>query len=219
VVRVNEWPAGITVGSIKTWPGALTPEWKRKPSAFGATLTTTLVQMRREVSAITETAAQRSSVELLVAIPPEQFRTTDGMPRARAVASHPGIILSLDSKHGHLSYPCDTFTTWQDNLRAVVLALESLRRVDRYGVTRHGEQYRGFAAIEASGFTSVDAAFAVLEEVLGFRISREHPSEAASAVRVAKRQTHPDVTGDPVSVNAWHRVVEAERVLREAGRL
>lgn len=44
-------------------------------------------------------------------------------------------------RRGHLSYPCDTFTTLQDNLRVIALALEALRMVDRYGVTRRGEQY------------------------------------------------------------------------------
>lgn len=215
---MSDWPDGVTVGPIATWPGTLTPEWKRKTSPFGADLTATLELMRREVNAVTDTAAQRSSVEVLIAVPAEQFRL-DGKPRARATATHPGVILSLESRHGRLSYPCDRFTTWQANLRAIVLALESLRRVDRYGVSSHGEQYRGYLAIESRATTSVDDAFAVLDATLGVRVGREFSTDVRDAIRAAKRITHPDVTGDPSSLDRWHRVVEAERVLREAGAL
>jgi hypothetical protein len=34
--------------------------------------------------------------------------------------------------------------TWQDNLRAVALGLEALRRVERYGIAQRGEQYAGW---------------------------------------------------------------------------
>src|SRR5579863_10251967 len=46
-----------------------------------------------------------------------------------------GIILTFNSKHGPLSYPCDKYSNWQANLRAIALSLEALRAVDRYGVT------------------------------------------------------------------------------------
>jgi hypothetical protein len=71
-------------------------------------------------------------VEVLVAIAPEPFRL-DGQPRAQAKAEHPGVILSLQSRHKQLSYPCDTIMTWQDNLRAITLALEALRNADATG--------------------------------------------------------------------------------------
>src|SRR5947208_1880483 len=84
----------------------------------------------------------------------DQFAVTesdirlDGRPRARAVASHPGVVLAFDSRHGPLKYAVDTFDRWQDNLRAIALGLEHLRAVDRYGVTRRGEQYTGWRQIE-----------------------------------------------------------------------
>lgn len=218
---MSAWPDSLTVGPISDWPGALTPEWKRKPSPFGAAFTTTLDELDREVFHVTETAAQRASAELLVAIPAEQFRL-DGKPRAQAKATHPGVILSFDSKHGHLSYPCDTFNTWQANLRAIVLSLESLRRVDRYGVTRSGEQYRGFLAIEGAvpaGPMTVEHAFTVLDDLRGFRISREHPNEIAMVLRYAKRVTHPDTGAQNEFGHTFQDVADAERVLREAGLL
>ena len=65
-----------------------------------------------------------------------------------------------------MSYPCDKYSNWQANLRAIALSLEALRAEDRYGVTRRAEQYKGWAKllppnaefasdIEAAGFLSI----------------------------------------------------------------
>ena len=48
-----------------------------------------------------------------------------------------------------LRFPCRTFKSWEDNVRAIALALESLRRVDRYGITT-GAQYGGYKALPAA---------------------------------------------------------------------
>jgi hypothetical protein len=107
----------------------------------------------------------------------------DGKLRANAYPEHPGVILTFDSKFGPLSYPCDRFTTYQDNLRAIALALEALRKVDRYGVTKRGEQYTGWKAIPAK--TGGDPG-------RGHEIIREYGS-----VKAALLATHPDHGGDP----------------------
>lgn len=207
---MTDWPAGLRVAPIREWPGGLTPDTRRRRSQFSANWRETTALLRRELR---ELGAK--DAELLVAIPPQQFRL-DGYPRATAKAEHPGVILSFDSRHGHLSYPCDTFTTWQDNLRAVALALEALRKVDRYGVTRHGEQYRGFAAIEAAPaadalpFNSANSARIWLLNYWSL------PGDVtlAATVRAAKRATHPDHGGD---AEQFRQVMAAEQLLRDAG--
>lgn len=114
---------------IQSWPGALTKI--RRRAQFKAGYTATLGLLDRELQYL---AAK--DVVLQVALRDEDIRL-DGAPRANAKpASHPGVILSFDSKHGPLSYPCDTFADWEDNLRAIALSLEHLRAVDRYGVTK-----------------------------------------------------------------------------------
>lgn len=55
--------------------------------------------------------------------------------------------MSFDTKKGSLRFPCDTYISWEDNLRAIVLTLERLRAIDRYGVTQHAEQYKGWNAL------------------------------------------------------------------------
>jgi hypothetical protein len=125
----------------------------------------------------------------------------DGLPKASArVPQSPSVILSFNSKHGALSYPCDTFTKWEDNLRAIALALEALRTVDRYGVTKTGEQYRGWTALPP-----VDSK--TLEQEAAEFISRHSPSQFVTssilssvtvfqdAYRHAARKLHPDTGG------------------------
>ena len=51
-----------------------------------------------------------------------------------------------------LVYATDCCDFWQHNLRSIALGLEALRAVDRYGISRRGEQYAGFrAALTAGG--------------------------------------------------------------------
>lgn len=81
----------------------------------------------------------------------------DGMLRTHARVGFPGVRVSFDSHHGPLTYATDAYErwhgyglqSWQANVRAIALALEALRAVDRYGVSGRGEQYRGWTAIAA----------------------------------------------------------------------
>lgn len=108
----------------------------------------------------------------------------DGLPRADArVPSHPGVVVSFDSKHGPLRYGTDAFPAWQANLRAIALGLEALRKVDRYGIGRRGEQYQGWRALPAGDDPS---------EVRGARLIEEF-----GGVKEALKATHPDHGGDP----------------------
>lgn len=211
---MSAWPETMKVGPIGEWPGVLTRD--RQPSKFSAGLGDTLTLLEREIYFLSDTKAQQDSAELLVAIPPGAFRV-DGRPYMNAKAEHPGVIFSIDSKHGHLSYPCDTYPSWQDNLRAIAKALEALRMVDRYGVTKRGEQYRGFLAIEAtpapSGFTNPDAAWAFLESLVAGWADRREP---ARLLRGAQRIAHPDSGGDEAT---FQRVSLAEAKLRKEGLL
>lgn len=217
---MSDWPTNLNVGPIREWPGDLTHARKSAPfktSEFDSyrrrstPLTTTLELLDRELRMLGARDA-----EMLVAIAPSDFRL-DGKPRTQAKAEHPGVILSFDSKVGHLSYPCDTFTTWQDNLRAIALALEALRKVDRYGVTKRGEQYRGFLAIEATaapaGFRTGLEAAAWLRSWVGPGWD-ERPLRAV--LREAQRTTHPDMSGDAAT---FQRVSLAEAKLRAEGLL
>jgi hypothetical protein len=200
---VSYWPAGMKTAPIGQWPGHLTTKHQRAP--FSATLGSTMEILNREIRALSG-----SNVLIQIAVPASKFRL-DGMPYADAKPEHPGLILTLDSKHGALSYPCDTFSTWQDNLRAIALALEALRKVDRYGVTKGGQQYRGFLAIEGAAAGPFD--FTALIHDAGWTTS---VVDLTLQLRQAKRLTHPDMDGD---ADTFQRVMLAERYLTENGQI
>lgn len=163
----------IITRPITGWIGEKTPPYRRTGSPFKSLTSATLAQLEREVGHL---GARRVVVELAIT---EGDVRNDGLPRANARPSHPGVVVSFESEHGPLRYAVDRFETWQDNLRAIVLGLESLRRVDRYGMSSDGQQYRGWVALEASTASS-----------RGEELIREH-----GGVTEALKATHPDHGG------------------------
>ena len=203
---MSEWPDAITYRPIDTWPGTMTRA--RGLSPFSAPLRSTLVKMRKELVAI-----RAKNVVLQIALRESQFRI-DGAPYAKAIPEHPGVILAMETPDGPLKFPCDKFTDWTDNLRAIVLTMERLRQAGFYGVTGHGEQYAGWRAI--------DAPRASREEDMSFlgRIANLTPADYAGAdntvvldalVRRALRNAHPDRGG---TAELFQAVKDAEKRLR-----
>lgn len=214
------WPPDLTCRPIDAWPGDFTQG--RRYAPFRASWTHTVADLGRELRHL-EAVHPVLMVDLL-----ERDIRLDGMPRAGARPEHPGVILAFDSKHGPLKYPCDTYTDWQDNLRAIVLAMDALRRVDRYGVTRHGEQYTGWKALPAgrgdasSGMTATDAV-GILARAAGHGVPADATARVwlreygAMVVRQARAATHPD--RHQGNTDQWHLVDNAEQTLRQAGWL
>lgn len=197
---------------IQDWPGPLTA--KRKPSPFRSGWNQTLRLLESEIRKL-------GGKEMIfqMALREEDIRL-DGKIRANArPAEHPGIIVSFESRYGQLSYPCDTYDHWQDNVRAVALSLEKLRAVDRYGVTKRGEQYRGFGKLPPAGGTTVtmsaSEAAAVVADAAGWNSAPPtmltNADVARTAYRDAARRVHPDVPGG--SVRAFQLLQEAKSAL------
>lgn len=159
----------------------------------------------------------------------------DGMLRADAkVGAHPGVRIAFDSRFGPLTYATDAYEQhysgaapgWQANVRAIALGLAALRAVDRYGVTRRGEQYTGWKQITA-GPTAMPAAMTV-EDAARFLaeqacITRDDPTalnaadvlpDPSYAYRLAAKRLHPDVGGDPA---LFRRLQDAKELLDRHG--
>lgn len=128
---------------IHEWPGQQTPASKRKRSPFEVTWNRTLQDLDRELRAL-----GAEGLVIQCAVKETEIRL-DGMMRSDARPAWPGVILSFDSKHGPMSYPCDTYVDWQANVRAIGLTLTALRAVARYGASQRNEQYKGWARLEA----------------------------------------------------------------------
>lgn len=200
-----------TFRRIERWPKEPTRTRRRAPFKAGYAATLTLLE--RE---LTHLKAQGVVIQTHMAA--NDIRN-DGLPRSSARPSAPGVIVTFLAKGKPFSFPCDTYVDWEDNLRAVALSLEALRAVDRYGVTRGGEQYQGFKALPApadaqSAFESAEAAASFLAQH-----SREFappiltdPARRDAAYRDAAKRLHPDRGGSPED---WHKLQEALRVLQQ----
>ena len=193
--------------ALDQWPGDRTRE--RQKSRFDTPFSATQDLLDTELrhlaakSVVIQADCDRSEIRL------------DGRFRANAKMRGPGVVLSFDSKHGPLSYPCDKFTEWQDNLRAIALSLEALRKVDRYGVTKRAEQYKGWERLPGStpnAGTPLAAAL-LLREVGGgdeHRIIADY-GIMLEAYRRAVLSTHPD--HHPEHAETFKQVQAAKDIL------
>jgi len=104
----------------------------------------------------------------------------------------------------------------QDNVRAIALGLEALRKVERYGISRRGEQYQDYKQLSGSvAEMTPDVAANVLERWSHIPAASiaSHPSVMEAAFKLAAKATHPDAGGDATDFRA---VEEARRILTGA---
>ncbi|MCA4997157.1 molecular chaperone DnaJ [Tsukamurella tyrosinosolvens] len=197
------YPPGLTLRPIEAWPGALTSPRRRSP--FSARWSATLQLLTDELRHL-GTPGRPAAAVLQIAMREQDFRL-DGLPRANSQPQHPGVILTIDTAtQGTLSFPSDRFVDWQDNLRAIALVLEALRKIDRYGITPGHEQYTGWRQLTATEPTE-RAAQAVL---IQFGDGLGEGDSWRDVYRRAVKATHPDRGG---------RREDFERVQAAAERL
>lgn len=206
----------LTFRPIKVWPeGWRDPGRHRQDSPFGSTFSTTLSDLERELRAISgrDPFLQVDASERDVRI--------DGQLRADARVSHPGVILTFDTRaHGALVYATDRFRHWHANLRAITLGLEALRRVERYGIAERGQQYAGYrelpSGIAVGAAMTIEEAARLLCDATMAEIG-EDPDHvdrvigvAESLYREAVKTAHPDRGGD---AELFRRLTEARDLL------
>lgn len=204
----------VTFRPLVSWPE---PTKDRRRAQFKASWSDTLDLLDRELHAL---GAKRCVIEAGFT---ERDIRADGWPRGNARApEHPGVRLAFDSVRGPLIYATDVYgqsawgsdlAPWQNNLRAIALGLEALRAVDRYGITRKGEQYTGFRALPAGqtgsagaapppAMTKEDAARRLLDaarwEPGMLTIVLTDPDVRGTLWKAAARAAHPDTGGNPV---------------------
>ena len=147
----------IAYRPMDEWPGRRTEV--RHPALFRITDTPALLQ--RELALLTA-----RTVEVYLDVADVDLRL-DGPPRAKAKVGFSGVMLTFESRLGPLQFVCDNFPDWRENLGAIALTLESLRRVSRYGVVSAGEPYVGFRPAVLPVATAMDvedAAIVIAEE-------------------------------------------------------
>lgn len=167
------------------------PGWHNNP--FRSGWTSTMELLERELEKL---GARSAVIELALT---EREIRLDGWPRAEARPSHPGVVISFESKHGPLRYGTDAFPHWQANVRAVALGLEALRKVDRYGIGKRGEQYQGWRQLTAGPVMTQEDAEKLLDEYGG--------------EKKALKATHPDTRKEGVTDEEFGAVQAARRTL------
>jgi hypothetical protein len=201
---------------IERWPRELTRTRKRSPfkAAYHATIRLLETELRH--------ANARTPVVQL-ALGEDQFRVSDGKPYANATPAHPGVLLSFEKGSRTpmpLAFPCDAYLTWIENLRAIALALDALRKVDRYGVTKHAEQYRGWNALPPSIITPIAMDVQQAAEFIANQLGR--PGDVGrvkgladyyrATYREAAQRWHPD-RNQGVQHPEWNQLQTAKAVL------
>lgn len=212
----------IPIRPITSWPGKETGEPRYSP--FRKTYKATLVELEYELD---KANVVSGSVILEMWVRPEDLRI-DRQLRASARVAKQGVILRFSRYTGRgkrladgriqyetqdVSYPCDAFTDWQDNLRAIVLSMESLRRVERYGVFKYDDIISRLALPSADGReTTRETAAAFLAQHSGVAMAEILVSDTAraSAYRKAAQNLHPDRGG---STDDFQKLNEANKVL------
>lgn len=191
---------------VETWPGVKRPRYERKQSLFSGAWSSTLDLLDRELfhlnakDVLVQGYFLRDDIRL------------DGWPRSGASPSEPGIIVSFTTPNGELAFPCDTYTKWQDNLRAIALALTALRAVERYGVTRQQEQYKGWAKLPPAP-DKMSAADALTFLALQAGLSVVTAETFTQAYRSAAKHLHPD--NGRGNIHLFHLLQQAKEVLEE----
>lgn len=215
---------------IDSWPGKLLRDDERTPTPFDAAWRDTMKVLDREVRQL-----GAFEVVLQLAVPESAIRMDGGLRADRRPPEHPGVIVSVDSPtHGPLRYSCDEFVartysstrdSWRHNVRAVALGLEALRRVDRYGIAKGGEQYAGWKQLgagtplgppaamtvdEAARILLVGADVGVTPSMVADLVAGTDPPFAATLYRLAARRHHPDAGGSP---DTFRKITEARDLL------
>ena len=171
------------------WPGKRTPYPKTAP--FKSAWTKDLAALDRELRHL---GAKRVEIALDLKRGAMDLRQ-DGMLKADARPGRAIILSFLDRDGARHAYPCDTYGWWQDNVHAIAVVLEDLRRAERYGV-QSALLRAGFKALPSQTAPTMDtaAAAAVITEGTTY-MDREILSDvgiAKAAVRSAIHRTHPD---------------------------
>lgn len=201
----------IVTEPIEQWPF---PDTKpRQNPRFKAGYADTLELLKTELEFL---GAKGAVVIQVVTRKGQTDLRRDGLLRAQAQVVHPGVRVSFESKHGPLTYSTDEFEPtwygamdgWKANLRAIGLSLQALRAVDRYGVTKLGEQYKGWLAIEGNGHDLGDARLVLANWA---NLVDGAPADERILLRAARANTHPDRNGGDRS--GWDAVEAAGKVL------
>ena len=195
---------------LVTWTDPVTAHPHRSPFATNWNDTLELLAKETHLLAPTGTSRNKHLVVLQVQATLRDIRIDGGL-RANARLDGHGVVISFESRKGPLRFSCDTFITpsdrqlsYQANVRAIALGLEALRLVDRYGVARTGQQYTGFASIEAVNLRAPEDIIAKYSHLSVTEVK----ADPKRARRLALINAHPDHGGSRDDLSQVQKAAE-----------
>lgn len=126
----------------------------------------------------------------------------DGLPYAQARnIEDPGVAVYFFLDSVSICLPCDRFRNLVENLRAVVLHVEAMRAMERYGVGTTKQAFAGYKALpQTAGEEPWQQVLGLRDDATIDQIRRahihlaqtEHPDMGGSAERMARINTARD---------------------------
>jgi hypothetical protein len=180
------WPVGY-----KRTDNRLSSGFKRSPEDAITSLKSELAKIGAKNIIISSNAAVKTNGEIYA----------DAMGRL----ADPGVAVYFDYKKNHVVLCCDTFEKVWENVNAIARTLQSLRTIDRYGVSDFlNRSFTGFAALPEPIATPYKREWWV---VLGVP-----PNASASLVRdafkIKVKMVHPDMGGSVEAFNELQRAFD-----------
>jgi hypothetical protein len=181
-------------------------------SPFASTWTATTDLLDRELWAL----GVRTEYVLMIDVE-ERDMKLNGELRASARPASSAVAIAFTARNlGDLMFACGKFREWHDNVRAIALGLEALRKVDRYGITKSAEQYRGWSALPPGtpmppAAMTIGDAIKILEDFSGVHIDTNKPASLTFAWRKAAWRTHPDQGGNETDFKRVNAAVDLLR--------
>jgi hypothetical protein len=171
---------------------------KMEGSPFSAPWRATTDLLDRELWAL----GVRAEYVLMIDVTERDLKLDGGL-RANARPASPAVAIAFTTgRLGDLMFACGKFRDWHDNVHAIALGLEALRKVDRYGITKSAEQYKGWSALPPGtpmppAELSLNDALTILADLSGMPVYVNNAQSVNAARRVGVRRHHPDTGGDP----------------------
>ena len=183
-----------------TWPVAWprTPQWERSAGQFKMSASRTRQLLSRELDLL---GAKQVVISSNVAT------RRDGLPYAnQARPEDPGVVLYFTLNGDEIAIPCDRWLTVDANLRAIGMAIEAIRGMERWGTKQMVKAgFRGYKALPENVIVTPYTT-RPWHEVLEVSPTAS-PEIIKAAYRNKAGRAHPDVPGG--SVEALQEVKDA----------
>ena len=181
-----------------TWPEGYKRSQSRKDSRFSGELSVAVAANNLEC----ELALLKAKDPILSTNIPLKLA---GGPKSGFNPDDPGVAVYFKRKEKNVVLACDKYKRVQDNIHAIERTIESLRQIDRDGVSDFLERaFTGFTAIAETAGPSNQSWWVILEVPENCTYE-----QAESSWKQLSKQYHPDLGNDSGYIylinDAWER--------------